>query len=297
MYYEDGATQAEIAEALGVSRPLISKYLARARETGIVQIQIHDEISHPYASIETTLEKKYQLREAIVVSETGEQSVKRNMGMATGNYLLRIAKKDQIIGVSSGTTLYEVANQMPNSNLHKLTIVPLVGGLGDERIDVHANQIVVKIATRLKAEYKLLHAPVAVDSSEAKSYFMRQTSIADIIELGKKSDIAIVGIGGSPEYSTMVQYYMANQHELNWKEADVVGDICFNFINSLGESAKVSWNDRIIALSLNDLRKIPIVIGVAHGQEKVSAIHSALLGKLIHVLVTDDQTALKLLDF
>ncbi|MHB1627073.1 MAG: sugar-binding transcriptional regulator [Bacilli bacterium] len=297
MYYDDGATQAEIADALGVSRPLISKYLAKAKEYGIVQIRIRDELAHPYASIENQLERKYHLREVIVVPDVGASRTKKSLGEATGKYLVRVAKKNQTIGVSSGTTLQEVARQMPKTNLGPLTIVPLVGGMGDERVDIHANHIASEIAARLGADYKLLHAPVVVDSSEARRLFLAQSSIADVLAMASKSDIAIVGIGGAPEHSTMVQTYMGVTYHEELNEADVVGDICYNFIGPLGHATETAWNRRVLAVSLEDLSNIPIVIGVAHGSEKVGAIHAALIGRLVNVLVTDYLTAEELLRY
>lgn len=41
LYYEENQTQNEIAKALGVSRPLISRLLREARDAGIVTVQIH----------------------------------------------------------------------------------------------------------------------------------------------------------------------------------------------------------------------------------------------------------------
>jgi deoxyribonucleoside regulator len=299
MYYDEGATQAEIAEALGVSRPLISKYLSKARESGIVEIIIHDDLAHPYTMLETELERKYQLREVIVVPEVGAQGSMRTLGLAAGEYLLRAAKKNQIIGVSSGTTMYEVAQAMPKGNISSLTVIPLVGGMGDERLDIHANLIVAQIADRLGAEFKLLHAPVVVDSPEARDIFLRQSSIADIFELANRCDIALVGIGGNPEHSTMVKSYFRDKfqdYQKEFTETSVVGDICYNFINSQGKRCDISWNERVLALSLETLKKIPIVVGVAHGQEKLAGIHAALTGHLVKVLVTDQPTAENLLE-
>ena len=39
-YYKDGLTQAQIAERVGVSRASIGRHLVRARESGLVQIDI-----------------------------------------------------------------------------------------------------------------------------------------------------------------------------------------------------------------------------------------------------------------
>lgn len=40
LYYEDGMTQGDIAEAMGISRATVNSYLAEARERGIVNISI-----------------------------------------------------------------------------------------------------------------------------------------------------------------------------------------------------------------------------------------------------------------
>ncbi|MEW9670913.1 sugar-binding transcriptional regulator [Ammoniphilus sp. 3BR4] len=291
LYYEEGATQAEIANVLGVSRPLISKYLAKAREMGLVEIIIHDELVKPHTDLESRLERKFQLREVVIVSESGTNAANRNLGIAASNYLLRVVKENQIIGVSSGTTLHEVSSAMSKGHISSLTIIPLVGGVGDERMDIHANQIAALMADRLGAEYKLLHAPVVVDSPEAKEIFLRQKLIADIFTVAAQCDIAVVGIGGSPEHSTMVKSFFGNDYERELAEAGVVGDICNIFINSSGRACEISWNSRVIAISLDSLKNIPLVIGVAQGSEKVEAIRAALTGRLVNVLVTDEVTA------
>ena len=44
MYYEENKNQSEIASALGISRPLVSRYLTEARDFGNVKIQIQSPI-------------------------------------------------------------------------------------------------------------------------------------------------------------------------------------------------------------------------------------------------------------
>jgi DNA-binding transcriptional regulator LsrR (DeoR family) len=297
MYYEEGRNQSQIADEIGVSRSLISKYLSKARDLGIVEIIIHDEMIHPYRHLEGKIERLYGLREVVCIPNLGGESSKSRLGAAASKYLLRVMRDGQTIGVSAGTTLYEVAKSMTSNQPHpSVTFVPLVGGMGNERVDIHANHIAAKLAESLQAQYKLLHAPVMVDSKEAKEIFMRQTSIQDIFNLAAQSNIAIVGIGGTPEHSTMVKSYLGQEHQEYFDHTDVVGDICYNFINNHGESSSTSWNEKVIALELGQLKEIPFVIGVACGVEKVQAIKAALEGKLVHVLVTDEQTAKSLID-
>ncbi len=43
LYYEENLSQQEIADRLGVSRSLIAQYIQRARDAGIIHIQIIDQ--------------------------------------------------------------------------------------------------------------------------------------------------------------------------------------------------------------------------------------------------------------
>ncbi|MEC0304786.1 sugar-binding domain-containing protein, partial [Terribacillus saccharophilus] len=116
-----------------------------------------------------------------------------------------------------------------------------------------------------------------------------------IFEAGAKSDIAMVGIGGTPAHSTMVKSYLQQTNDVIEYE-NVAGDICYNFINEDGRAADNDWNDRVISMDLEHVKQIPLVIGVASGQEKIKAIQAALAADLVHVLITDDVTARMLLD-
>lgn len=297
MYYEEGATQSEIAEKIGVSRSLVSKFLTKARELGIVEIIIHDDQVNQFHQLERKVERLYNLREVVCIESVGQESSKKHLGEAASEYLVRVMKDGQIIGFSSGTTLHEVAKAMNSPQLFSsVKIVPLVGGVGNERVDIHANSIVAKVGTVLNAQYELLHIPVMVDTKEAKEILMRQPSIHAIFEIAEQANIAVVGIGGRPEHSTMVKSYLGPEHRDITEDEEIVGDICYNFINKFGKPVSNSWNERVISLEIEKLKKIPLVIGIASGLEKAEAIKAALEGQLVHVLITDHVTATALVE-
>jgi DNA-binding transcriptional regulator LsrR (DeoR family) len=54
-------------------------------------------------------------------------------------------------------------------------------------------------------------------------------------------------------------------------------------------------NDRVIGLTLDEIRRIPLRVVVAGGHDKDRAIHAALEAGLISVLVTDAGTAARVL--
>ena len=59
MYYNEGAKQEEIAKKFSISRSLVSKYLAKARSLGLVEIIIHDELLHPFQQLEQNIQRQY----------------------------------------------------------------------------------------------------------------------------------------------------------------------------------------------------------------------------------------------
>jgi DNA-binding transcriptional regulator LsrR (DeoR family) len=54
-------------------------------------------------------------------------------------------------------------------------------------------------------------------------------------------------------------------------------------------------DERVIGVTLEELKKTPRVVGVAGGDRKVEAIRSCLIGGFVNVLVTDKFTAEKLI--
>jgi DNA-binding transcriptional regulator LsrR (DeoR family) len=68
-----------------------------------------------------------------------------------------------------------------------------------------------------------------------------------------------------------------------------VGDICARFFDQLGREVLPATG--VIGVSLDQLRAIPEVIGIAGGMEKVRAVLGALRGGYINTLITDVTTA------
>jgi len=297
MYYGESATQNAVAKKFNISRSLVSKYLSRAKDLGIVEIRVHDELFHPYKQLEEKLKKKFELENIICVNTTDPSQVKQRIGDATAKFLSRVIQSDSVIGVSAGTTVYEVAtNMFLNVSMNKLTFVPLVGGLGKEHTDIHANVICDIFARRTGGMSVELHAPVLVDSSSAKEVLLSQRFIKKTFDLMKRVDIALVGIGGAMVYSEIKKAYLQNVDPSTLENKElVIGDICYNFFDKHGRYVDTDWNRRVMAIDLEEIQKIPLVIGAAGGLHKVEGIRAALKGQLINVLITDIVTARELL--
>ncbi|SHI56947.1 sugar-binding transcriptional regulator [Clostridium intestinale] len=299
LYYEENLTQNEIATILGVSRPTISRLLDEGRKSGVVKIEIVNPIENNYGILERNIEKKYSLREVIIVDDDKDDDAqKKNLAKACAEYLKRIVKMDDNIGVSMGTTIKNIGKYIePNSKLN-LTLIPLIGGVGQTQIEIHPNHVVMDLARAFRGDFKLLHAPAVVSNGEIRNTFLKEESLENILEMGKKVDIAIVGIG-SPitDKSTMMSSGYFDVDDLKvFKKQGAAGDICLQFYDINGQSDEFEFNNRVIGVELDNIKKIPTVIGVAGGEEKIEAIVGALNGKFINVLVTNYSNAKAIYD-
>ncbi len=67
--------------------------------------------------------------------------------------------------------------------------------------------------------------------------------------------------------------------ELAMLEASgAVGDICLRFFGRDGQPVITPLNDRVISMTLEQLKKVKRSVGVAGGQRKTEAIRGALKG-------------------
>ena len=72
--------------------------------------------------------------------------------------------------------------------------------------------------------------------------------------------------------------------------------MCARHYDIHGKVLDLDINRRIIGIELEDLHRVKVVIGVAGGEGKAEAIVGALRGYHINTLVTDEATALRVLE-
>jgi DNA-binding transcriptional regulator LsrR (DeoR family) len=153
-------------------------------------------------------------------------------------------------------------------------------------------------AEKLKSTYWLLHAPAVVASPETRELLMKEPEIASVFEITRKSTVAVVGIGQVSKEATIVQTGYFGDTDLNDViQKGAVANVCASFLNGEGENIAFSAQTRMIGIDIPELRQHTNVIAVAGGQDKVEAITATLRGKWIDILVTDLETAQRVLAF
>lgn len=289
LYYNQNISQQQIAKTLNLSRPTVSRLLASAREQGIVQINISNLDEIKYWELERQLEKEYHLKNVLIVdSPSTDEELKNVLGNAAGRYLEYTIKEGNTVGVSMGSTLYQVVSRMSEPMAKDVTFVPLIGGMGELRMELHSNSLAEAMSRTYEGKFIPLHAPARVSSAAIRDELIKEESLNRAIRLAEHLDVAIVGIGYPNEGSAIkaTGYFKENEMEL-LKERNVAGEICMQFYDISGDTSPFENDNNVVGLDIHKLRKVPCSIGIAGGMEKISAIRGALAGKYINTLITD----------
>jgi DNA-binding transcriptional regulator LsrR (DeoR family) len=157
--------------------------------------------------------------------------------------------------------------------------------------------LTTRLAQLTGASPQLLPAPTVASSPGARDVLRGDPNVKAALELGRHVTLALIGVG-AVEPSNMLAnsgnvFTSEELHDVAAKGA--VGDVCLRFFDREGEPVRTELDSRVIGISLNDLKKVPRVIGVAGGARKIEALRGALLGRYMNELITDRFTATKLL--
>ncbi len=139
-------------------------------------------------------------------------------------------------------------------------------------------------------------APTVVSNRELYRMLMNETQVAEALERARRCDIALQSIGTVNEEALLYKAgYLTAEDMAVMRAAGAVGDVLGRFIDRDGEPVPNPLEERILALSLDDLRAIPWSVCVAGGPDKVDAIFAAVRARIFNVLITDAVTARMLL--
>lgn len=299
MYHSEGKRQAEIAATMHMSQATVSRMLKRAEQEDIVRTTV---IPPPgtFADLETALREKYGLTEAIVIdcSEDRDGAIMARIGEAAAHFLEVTLQQDEIIGVSSWsqTILRMVDNIHPLKSSKAKYVVQILGGMGDASVQIHATQLTARLARLTGGEPRLLLVQGITSSREAKLVMLADPVVRESMDLFGRLSLAIVGIGAVQPSELLARSgnVFSRQEMAMLHEAGAVGEISYRFYDKDGKQVETPLNDRVIGISLEDLKKAERVMALAGGESKTEAIAGALKLGVIDVLVTDKFTAARL---
>lgn len=241
--------------------------------------------------LERDLEKKLNIPKVIVVSGDADEEVlvPKEIGKAAVQILRSLVKNEEIIALTGGSTVAELANAVSEyPQLQSVTFVPARGGIGETH-EFLANTIVSKMAKKTGGKYRLLHTPEQL-SEDTYNSLINEPAIQDILQIIRKAGIVIHGVGNA---KTMAKKRNVSQDILNFLEQkNAVGEAFGYYFNKEGQ---IVYKMNTIGLRLEDLSGITNIIAVAGGKSKANAIIAVMKNIYKQTLVTDEGAAKEIL--
>lgn len=123
-----------------------------------------------------------------------------------------------------------------------------------------------------------------------------ETTVREVLDLAASASVTLTGIGSAgPGASAVRSQVLTDAQVASYAAMGAVGDMLGEWFDARGRIVSAATSDRRIGLTLEQLRSMPNVVGVAGGREKADAVLGAIRGRFIKVLVTDETTAEELL--
>lgn len=283
-YYVENMTQQKISEKLGISRMRVIKLLEKARQDGVIQFKIQQD-SAQRMELEQKLCEIWGLKDTFIVPSPPEaDDVNKTIAQAASMYLSDRISPQSFINMGYGDTLSRVLNHLATLSEFPVSVVSLTGGV---------NYYLPNTQSQIfNAKLHLLPAPLLVSSPEMVTAMKQEPSVTEIMRMVKLASMTLVGIGGMSDNATILQNGIVSKNDFFYLSMQgAVGDVLSHFIDKEGNLVHTAIEDRLISTSLDTLRQLDNVVGVAAGANKVEAIRAALRGKYLDTLITDEITA------
>jgi DNA-binding transcriptional regulator LsrR (DeoR family) len=292
LYYENGLTQNEIAQKMGVSRVTVYRLLNKAVELGIVEIKIHAPFGENF-DLEQDLIVRYNLRDAVVVPDPeGDESIYLALARGAADWLKRNLKSGMRVGLGLGRTISHLPLVFSTDEPINCTFTEVVGGASDHSGGFAKYNVTSKMAELAGGKAEFLYAPNMVSSAELQKSLLNEPSISQALERARRSDIVLQSVGTVDETAILyVEKKITLEQLREIQNSEAVGDALGHYFDCNGQMVSTFLDNRIIGIGLEDLKKVPWSVLVAGGEEKKKVIQAAMKGAYFNVLITNADTA------
>ena len=296
LYFAGGRTQGEVAEALNVASTKAHRLIAKATRDGLIRVFVEGPMAGCIA-LEDELKRRFALAHCEVVPNVDDGPLPlRTLGTAGARYIRHALDRgrDAVIALGHGRTLAASIDYMPTTPCPAVKFVSLLGGL-TRRFSANPFDVIQRLAEKTGAEAYLLPIPFFANSIADKKVLLSQLGISEVLEMADTASLLIVGIGEASAASFLHMGGMVGSEEIETvRKAGAVGEVLGHFFTLDGRHITNDLSDRALAPDPDRLRGRRIV-AIAGGTTKVAAIRAVLASELLHGLITDENTAHRLI--
>ena len=262
--------------------------LSDAKRLGFVEIKIVSP-THKHEALSSQLSELLKIKDVQVIASESNDLTLNTVGRAAASALLKNLRDYHTIAISWGRGLEATVVNTHSETLSGLKVTQLMGSMSSVNTSVSAQEVGRNLAKNLNAQFVPFLSPVVVSNSKVRDSLLEEESIARTLQLARSADVALVGIGSASSSSSEMVFseYKATKTERDSLVSEYAGDIAARLYKKDGTPLSAKLDARVIGLTLEEIKNIPRVIGVASGAEKVLGVVGAARAGLIDTLIVD----------
>jgi DNA-binding transcriptional regulator LsrR (DeoR family) len=295
LYYESSLTQVEIAARLGLPQTRVQRLIARAVQDGIVRISISGALAS-CVGLEQQIANEFTLDFCRVVPAPPDgKALFSSLGRAGADYLTDAFERGchSIVGVGHGRSIAASIEHLAPGSYPDLTVVSALGDV-PRRVGANPFDVIHALADKTGAAAYLPPVPFYANSITDREMLFRQRGVVEAFRLAAQASLFIVGIGEVKPTAFLGMSGMVLPEEFATARRDgAVAELLGCFFDEAGQRVETELHDRVIALDPEVMRGRE-VLAIAGGRDKVAAIHAVLNAGLATALITDEDTAARL---
>ena len=297
MYYEQEISQQDIATKLDLSKMAVSRILQKAKDAKIIRLSI----KLPYAlnnEAGKELCRRYGLKEACVVKRGNSEKgvVAEVLGRMWAFHMGVNLTDGCVLGMGVGRTVGHVVQNLTPMKTKDVHVVQLMGGLADVTYR-NPFTIVQETCRKLHAEGTYFTSFAVVENEELRDSIVHKTKMGKLVrEKWEICDTALFGVGPIETGTLHSQQMISDEEAAGLKKRGLIGDFLGHFFTREGKFVETEIEARLVSIPLDTLSKIPQKVALAGGEDKVESIRGALKTGIIDTLITDEDTAVAILE-
>lgn len=299
LYYLQDQTMEAIASEMRVSRSSVSRMLAQARASGLVEIRLHTP-NEGGSRLEKELRDRYGINVHVVPVSGPISDIDRleRVAITAARLLTRYFDSNMVMGIAWGSTIGAISRHLVPRETHNSVVVQMNGAGNLESTGVeYTSEILRRFGRAFSADVEQFPVPAFFDDPRTREAVWRERSTRRVLDLQGRMDLALFGLG-SPFSEVPSQVYIGGYLDeddyRSLSEDGVVGDVATVFYRLDGTHDGIRLNARATGQDLERLRRVARRVAVASGSQKLDSVRGVLAARLPTDLILDEGLARRL---
>lgn len=244
-------------------------------------------------NLQNKVKDKLGIKKVVVVPKSceDEESILKDVAKEGSEYFLDILKNGNKVSITGGTTMFEFVESIKTEKKYKDTlVVPARGSMGTD-VDTQSNSVTARLAKGIHSDYELLNIPDELEEDAIKT-LSQIPEIKRTLSHILQTDILVFSIGRAD--------VMANRRNLSEEQKKIIldnGAVGEAFGHYFDKNGNLVYKLNTVGIDLETYKKVKENILIFAGVEKVEAFMAVSEINKNLVLITDEQSAQRILEY